>query len=67
MIVLPCQFHGGRRDEGGALVFCGARSVSLSSYCETHRRIIFVTLAQMRARADTRPLGIHQQRGAEHA
>lgn len=42
MMVLPCQYHGGRRDEAGHLVFCGAPSVLPFSYCKEHRARIFV-------------------------
>lgn len=66
MNLATCQFHGGRRDTDGTLVFCGARSVVMYSYCKQHRPLIFVTLAQIRARAATNPLGAHKPLGAEH-
>lgn len=31
-----CQYHGGRTDENGFLVFCGKPVVSGSSYCAEH-------------------------------
>jgi hypothetical protein len=41
MMVLPCQFHGGRRDDAGNLLFCGEKSLPMFSYCAKHRSVIF--------------------------
>lgn len=39
--VRTCQFHGGRTDRDGFLVFCGKPVREGSSYCPEHYRRIY--------------------------
>jgi hypothetical protein len=39
--VRTCQFHGGRTDQDGFLVFCGKPVREGSSYCPEHYRRIY--------------------------
>ena len=46
-----CQFHGGRKDEHGFLVFCGKPLKPGYSYCVEHHRKVYQRVAPLRPSA----------------
>jgi hypothetical protein len=66
MNLATCQFHGGRLNERGLLVFCGKPSVPMASYCERHHLKIYINL-HLRDPGHVDRLGTFKRAGGRHA